>query len=130
MVEAASSTPTPQQVLLPVGDGHEVAQAAGSVLRRQNEMGDWACTFRAYASVVSTRMVVLMEYTQSATDLLDLPTAPSDNLVIAQPYYVLAMFVKETEPWRLDAAVKPGGCCAENTNHVNDDDSKHCRVRF
>ena len=56
---------------------------------------DWAFTFRAYASAVSTRMAVLMEHAQSATDWLDLPTAPSDKQVIAQLYYVLAMLVKD-----------------------------------
>ena len=38
-------------------------------------------------------MVVLMEHVQSATDPLDLPTAPNDNQVNAQLYYVLAMLV-------------------------------------
>ena len=40
-------------------------------------------------------MAVLMEHAQSATDWLDLPTAPSDKQVNAQLYYVLAMLVKD-----------------------------------
>ena len=36
-----------------------------------------------------------MEHAQSATDTLGLPTAPSDNQVNAQLYYVLAMLVKD-----------------------------------
>ena len=61
----------------------------------RTKWAEWAFTVRAYARAVSTRMVVLMEHAQSATDLLDLPTAPSDNQVNAQLYYVLAVLVKD-----------------------------------
>ena len=40
-------------------------------------------------------MVVTIEHAQSATDPLDLPSAPSDRQVNAQLYFVLAMLLKD-----------------------------------
>ena len=48
------------------------------------DWADWASTFRAYASAISTRLVVLIEHAQSATDPMDLPAAPSDKQVTAR----------------------------------------------
>ena len=79
-VEAASSTPTPQQVLLPSVIDTRLLDGD------RTKWADLAFTFRAYASAVSTRMVVLMEQAQSATDPLDMPTAPSDKQVHARLY--------------------------------------------
>ena len=53
---------------------------------------DWALAFRAYASAVSARTVVLMEHAQSATDPLELPVSPN-NQVNAQLW--MAMLVKD-----------------------------------
>ena len=56
---------------------------------------DRALTFRACASAVSTRMVVLMEHAQGEIEPLDLPVALGDRQVIAQLYCVLAILVKD-----------------------------------
>ena len=63
----------------------------------RTKWADWAVTFMAHASAVSTRMVVLMERAQSATDFVDLPTAPSNRQVNAPQYSVLAMLVSHEE---------------------------------
>ena len=60
----------------------------------RKKWADWAFTFRACASAVSTRMVVLVEHAQCATEPLTLPKVPSDKQVNAQLYNVLAMLVK------------------------------------
>ena len=95
-VEAsASSKPNPQQVLFPsVVDTRLLKQPVAFDGDRTKRAG-WAFTFRAYASAVSTRMVVLMVHAQSATEPQTFPTAQSDVQVNAQLYYVLAMLVKD-----------------------------------
>ena len=95
MLNTESST-----TLVVVVDRYKTTQAAGSVRWRQRS----AFTFRAYASAVSTRMVVLMEHALSATGPLTLSTAPSDKEVNAQLYSVLAMLVK-------DEAMQKGRTC-------------------
>ena len=82
--------------LVAVGDRLESAQAASVVFHGdRTKWADWAFTFRAYASAVSTRMVVVMEHAQSATEPWDLPAAASDNQANAQLRHVLGMLVKD-----------------------------------
>ena len=95
-VEAASSaTPTPQQVLLPSAIDTSLLKQPAVFDGDRTTWADCAFTFRAYASAVSTRMVVVMEHAQSATEPWDLPAAASDNQANAQLRYVLGMLVKD-----------------------------------
>ena len=70
-VEAASSTPTPEEVLLPSVIDTKLLKQRVAFEGDRPERASWAFT--------GTRMDVLMEHAQSATDPLDLPTAPSDK---------------------------------------------------
>ena len=88
-----AETPTPQQVFLPTVIDTRLLKQPAAMDGDRAKWADWAFTFRAYASAVRTRMVVLMEHAQSAADWLELPTSPSDNQVNAQLHSVLAMIV-------------------------------------
>ena len=95
-VEAASSAiPTPQQVLLPSVIDTSLIKQPAVFDGDRTTWADWAFTFRAYASAVSTRMVVVMAHAQSATEPWDLPAAASVNQANAQLRYVLVMLVKD-----------------------------------
>ena len=102
-VEAASSAiPTPQQVLLPSVIDTSLIKHPVVFDGDKTKWADWVFTFRAYASAVSTRMVVVMEHAQSATEPWDLPAAASVNQANAQLRYVLVVLVK-------DGAMKQAG---------------------
>ena len=102
-MEAASSTPTPQQVLLPSVIDTRLLKRPVAFDGDRTEWADWAFTFRANASPVSSRMVVWMEHAESATGPLDLPTEPSAMLVKdgAMKKARNALVGHSSEIWRL-----------------------------
>ena len=92
-VETSTATLTPQQVVMSSVIDTRLLKQSAAFDGDRTKWIDSAFTFRAYASAVSTRMVVLMKHAQGAIESMDLPTAPSDRQANAQLCSVLAMVV-------------------------------------
>ena len=71
----------PQQVLVPSFTDTRLLMQPAEFAGDRTKWADRAFTFRAYASAVSTRVVVMKEHAQGGIEPLDLPVTPGYSQV-------------------------------------------------